>query len=170
MRGNSCSAHFGGDVRYEVANDPIHRAGNFVQRNSGAERVQQFERQRDYGDGNARRRKRLLRGKWQTFTATVGGSTTTTVSTWTCMFAYTPLPTCSTPNPTQQTGIPCTSGSTYSQLGGGSIGTWVTSTTNGSNVLTYTAPGSLQISRIRRLRLRSPLRPTQTRVKPEQLQ
>jgi DNA-binding beta-propeller fold protein YncE len=57
------------------------------------------------------------------------------------MFAYTPLPTSSTPNPTQQTKIPCTSGTTYSQLGGGSIGTWVTSTTNGSNVLTYTAPG-----------------------------
>jgi DNA-binding beta-propeller fold protein YncE len=82
----------------------------------------------------------VIAGQVATFTATVGGSTTTTVSTWTCGFTYTPLPTATTPNPTVSASVPCTSGTTYSQLGGGSIGTWVTSTTNGSNVLTYTAP------------------------------
>ena len=78
----------------------------------------------------------VIAGQVQTFTATVGGSTTTTVSTWTCQYSYTPLPTSTTPNPKAVTGT-CTSGST---LNGGSVGTWVITTTNGSNVLTYTAP------------------------------
>ena len=78
----------------------------------------------------------VIAGQVQTFTATVGGSTTTTVTNWPCTYSYTPLPTASNANPKAVTGN-CTSGST---LNGGSVGTWVITTTNGSNVLTYTAP------------------------------
>jgi len=84
----------------------------------------------------------VIAGQVQTFTATVGGSTVTTVTNWTCQYSYTPAPTTSTPNPTAVTGT-CTSGGSFS--GGsngetGSFGSWTTSTANGSNVLTYTAP------------------------------
>jgi len=78
----------------------------------------------------------VIAGQIQTFTATVSGSTTTTVKNWPCTYSYTPLPTATTPNPAAVTGS-CTSGQT---LNGGSIGTWVITTTNGSNVLTFTAP------------------------------
>lgn len=80
----------------------------------------------------------VLAGQVQTFTATVGGSTTTTVSTWPCTFTYTVNPTTAVPNPKPTTGD-CTSGSTPAGLTG-NIGTWTISTANGSNVLTYTAP------------------------------
>jgi hypothetical protein len=69
-------------------------------------------------------------------TATVGGSTTLTVN-WSCTYVYTPLPTTANPNPTQTSAQNCTSGQT---VNGGSIGTWTTSDSNNSNVLTYTAP------------------------------
>jgi DNA-binding beta-propeller fold protein YncE len=78
----------------------------------------------------------VVAGQVENFTATVGGSTTLTVA-WTCTYVYTPLPTTATPNPVQTKAAPCTSGQT---VNGGSIGTWTTSSTNGSNVLTYTAP------------------------------
>ena len=78
----------------------------------------------------------VIAGQIQTFTATVGGSTTTTVTNWPCTYSYQPLPTATTPNPAAVTGN-CKSGDT---LNGGSVGTWVITTTNGSNVLTYTAP------------------------------
>jgi DNA-binding beta-propeller fold protein YncE len=78
----------------------------------------------------------VIAGQVATFTATVAGSTTTTVTDWPCTYSYTPLPTSSTPNPKAVTGN-CTSGMT---LNGGTVGTWVITTTNGSNVLTYTAP------------------------------
>ena len=78
----------------------------------------------------------VIAGQIHTFTATVNGSTTTTVANWPCTYSYNPLPTSTTPNPAAVTGT-CTSGLT---LNGGSIGTWVITTTNGSNVLTYTAP------------------------------
>ncbi len=77
----------------------------------------------------------VLAGQVTNFTATVGGSTTLTVS-WTCMSSYLPLPTTANPTPKAVTAT-CTSGST---LNGGNVGTWVTSTSNSSNVLTYTAP------------------------------
>ena len=78
----------------------------------------------------------VIAGQVQTFTATVSGSTTTTVTNWPCTYSYTPLPTASNQNPAAVTGT-CTSGQT---MNGGSIGTWVITTTNGSNVLTFTAP------------------------------
>lgn len=78
----------------------------------------------------------VIAGQVQSFTATVGGSTTTTVSTWTCSYSYQPLPTAAVPSPKAVTGA-CTSGQS---LNGGTVGTWVSTTTNGSNVLTYTAP------------------------------
>src|SRR5260221_555935 len=78
----------------------------------------------------------VVAGQVENFTATVGGSTTLTVA-WTCTYVFTPLPTTATPNPVQTKAAPCTSGQT---VNGGSIGTWTTSATNGSNVLTYTAP------------------------------
>ena len=78
----------------------------------------------------------VIAGQVQTFTATVAGSTTTTVANWPCTYSYQPLPTASNQNPAAVTGK-CTSGQT---LNGGSIGTWVITTTNGSNVLTFTAP------------------------------
>ena len=80
----------------------------------------------------------VLAGQVQTFTAVVGGSTTTTVTTWPCTFSYTPAPTTAQPNPTAVKG-PCSSGGSIQGLTG-SIGTWTITTTNGSNVLTYTAP------------------------------
>ena len=78
----------------------------------------------------------VIVGQVATFTATVSGSTTTTVTKWPCTYSYTPLPTATNQNPAAVTGN-CTSGQT---LNGGSIGTWVISTTEGSNVLTFTAP------------------------------
>lgn len=78
----------------------------------------------------------VIAGQIQTFTATVSGSTTTTVTNWPCTYSYQPLPTSSNQNPAAVTGS-CKSGDT---LNGGSIGTWVITTTNGSNVLTFTAP------------------------------
>jgi len=78
----------------------------------------------------------VVAGQVENYTATVGGSTTLTV-VWTCTFIYTPLPTTATPNPVATKPAPCTSGQT---VNGGNIGTWTTSSTNGSNVLTYTAP------------------------------
>jgi hypothetical protein len=82
----------------------------------------------------------VLAGQVQTFTATVGGSSTTTVSTWPCTYSFTPSPTTANPNPKAVTG-PCSSGGTFNSNGEtGSFGTWTISTANGSNVLTYTAP------------------------------
>ena len=78
----------------------------------------------------------VVAGQVENYTATVGGSTTLTV-TWACTFIFTPLPTTATPNPVPTTKAPCTSGQS---VNGGSIGTFTTSSTNGSNVLTYTAP------------------------------
>ena len=80
----------------------------------------------------------VIAGQVATFTATVGGSTNTTVTTWPCTFSYTPPPTTALPNPKAVTGD-CTSGQTLSG-DTGNIGTWTISTANGSNVLTYTAP------------------------------
>ena len=77
----------------------------------------------------------VVAGQVLSFAATVGGSTTTTVQ-WTCSYAYTPAPTTTVPNPTAVKGT-CTSGSS---LNGGTVGTWTSTTSNGSNVLTYTAP------------------------------
>jgi len=81
----------------------------------------------------------VIAGTVQTFSSTVTGSTTTT-SQWTCTYVYTPLPTTSQPSPSQQGPFNCTSGQTVSALGGGSLGTWTTTPTSPSNVLTYTAP------------------------------
>lgn len=80
----------------------------------------------------------VIAGQVQTFTATVTGSTNITVTNWPCTYSFTPLPTTAVPNPTAQTGT-CTSGGTLTG-GKGNYGTWVITTTNGSNVLTYTAP------------------------------
>jgi DNA-binding beta-propeller fold protein YncE len=79
---------------------------------------------------------RVIAGQVSNFTATVGGSTTLTV-TWSCTYVYVPLPTTTTPNPPATKPAACTSGQT---VNGGSIGTWTTSDANNSNVLTYTAP------------------------------
>lgn len=82
----------------------------------------------------------VLAGQVQPFTATVGGSTNTTVTNWPCTYSFTPASTTATPNPKPITGT-CTSGGTLSGNGeSGSFGTWTISTANGSNVLTYTAP------------------------------
>jgi hypothetical protein len=79
----------------------------------------------------------VVAGQVQNFSATVGGSATLTVA-WTCTYVFTPLPTTANPNPTQiKAPVPCKSGDSAN---GGSIGTWTTSSTNGSNILTYTAP------------------------------
>jgi len=78
----------------------------------------------------------VIAGQVATFTATVAGSTTTTVTNWPCTYSYTPLPTATTPTPKAVTGT-CTTGM---KLNGGTIGSWVITTTNGSNVLTFTAP------------------------------
>lgn len=82
----------------------------------------------------------VLAGQVENYTATVNGATTLTV-TWACSYLYTPLPTTANPNPTQiPKALPCNSGDKPSALGGGSIGTFTSTSTNGSNVLTYTAP------------------------------
>src|SRR5271165_2765800 len=74
----------------------------------------------------------VVAGQVYSFSATVGGSTTTTVQ-WTCTYVYTPLPTTTVPNPTTTSKTACTSGQT---VNGGSIGTWTTTTSGSSNVLT----------------------------------
>jgi hypothetical protein len=75
----------------------------------------------------------VLAGQVQSFTGTVGGSTTLTVQ-WTCMSSYTPAPTTAVPAPKPVTGT-CTSGSS---INGGTVGTWTT--TASPPVLIYTAP------------------------------
>ena len=80
----------------------------------------------------------VIAGQPQTFTATVSGTDTTTVTNWTCTYAYLPAATSTNPSPKKVTGS-CTSGQAISGITG-KIGTWVVSTTNSSNVLTYTAP------------------------------
>jgi hypothetical protein len=80
----------------------------------------------------------VIAGQVQTFTATVSGSTNTTVTNWPCTFSYTPPSTTANPAPKAVTGN-CTSGQTISG-DTGNIGTFTISTANGSNVLTYTAP------------------------------
>jgi hypothetical protein len=82
----------------------------------------------------------VIAGTVQTFSATVTGSTTTT-SQWSCTYVYTPLPTTALPNPTQTSPANCTSGMTVAALNNGSLGTWTSTPTAASNVLTYTAPG-----------------------------
>jgi len=47
----------------------------------------------------------VIAGQIQTFTATVSGSTTTTVKNWPCTYSYQPLPTATTPNPAAVTGL-----------------------------------------------------------------
>ena len=74
----------------------------------------------------------------QTFTATVTGTDTTTVTNWPCTYSYVPAATSTNPSPKAVTGS-CTSGGTITGVTG-KIGTWVISTANSSNVLTYTAP------------------------------
>jgi hypothetical protein len=80
----------------------------------------------------------VIAGTVQTFSSTVTGSTTTT-SQWTCSYTYTVAPTTSQPNPPTQTVKNCSSGDKM-QGGTGIIGTWTTTPTATSNVLTYTAP------------------------------
>jgi hypothetical protein len=80
----------------------------------------------------------VLAGQVETFTATVNGSTNTTVSEWPCTYTYTPPASAADPSPKAVTG-PCASGATVPNETG-SFGTWTISTANGSNVLTYTAP------------------------------
>jgi DNA-binding beta-propeller fold protein YncE len=80
----------------------------------------------------------VIAGQVQSFTATVGGSTNTTVTNWPCTYSYTPAPTTAQPSPVAVKGD-CTSGGTITGVTG-NIGSWVISTANGSNVLTYTAP------------------------------
>ncbi len=81
----------------------------------------------------------VIAGTVQTFSSTVTGSTETT-STWSCTYVYTPLPTTAQPNPTQTQPAACTSGQTVPALNNGSLGTWTSTPTAPSNVLTYTAP------------------------------
>ena len=78
----------------------------------------------------------VIAGTVQTFSSTVTGSTTTT-SQWTCQYQYTPAPTTAVPNPQTTKLATCTSGMT---LNGGNIGTWTSTPTAATNVLTYTAP------------------------------
>lgn len=80
----------------------------------------------------------VIAGTVQTFTATVTGSTTTT-SQWTCSYVYTPAATTSNPTPKQVTVSSCSPGDKF-QGGTGTIGTWTSTPTSSSNVLTYTAP------------------------------
>jgi hypothetical protein len=80
----------------------------------------------------------VIAGTVQTFTSTVTGSTTTT-SQFTCSYVYTNAPTTQVPNPQQQTVNNCQSGDKMAG-GTGTIGTWTTTPTAPSNVLTYTAP------------------------------
>ena len=80
----------------------------------------------------------VIAGTVQTFSSTVTGSTTTT-SQWSCSYTYTVAPTTAQPNPPTQTVKSCNSGDKM-QGGTGTIGTWTTTPTAPSNVLTYTAP------------------------------
>jgi len=80
----------------------------------------------------------VIAGQPQTFTAIVTGSSTLTVGTWNCTYSYVPPATSTNPTPKAVTGD-CTSGGTITGVTG-KIGTWTTSTTNNSNVLTYNAP------------------------------
>jgi len=81
----------------------------------------------------------VIAGQPQTFTATVTGpTTTTTVTDWPCTYSYVPAATTSNPSPKAVTGN-CTSGGAITGVTG-KIGTWIISTANSSNVLTYTAP------------------------------
>jgi hypothetical protein len=80
----------------------------------------------------------VIAGQPQTFTATVTGTTNTTVTNWPCTYSYVPPATTANPNPKAVTGT-CTSGGTITGVTG-KIGTWTISTANSSNVLTYTAP------------------------------
>jgi len=80
----------------------------------------------------------VIAGQPQTFTAIVTGTDNTTVTDWPCTYSYTPAATSTTPNPKPLTGS-CTSGGAITGITG-KIGTWVISSANGSNVLTYTAP------------------------------
>ncbi len=84
----------------------------------------------------------VIAGTVQTFASTVTGGTTGTVTTsqWSCTYVYTPLPTTAQPNPSQTSAADCTSGQTVPALNNGSLGTWTTTPTAPSNVLTYTAP------------------------------
>ncbi len=80
----------------------------------------------------------VIAGTVQTFSATVtGASSGVTTSTFTCQYQYTPLPTTAVPNPQPTALQNCTSGQT---VNGGSIGTWTSTPTAATNVLTYTAP------------------------------
>jgi hypothetical protein len=83
----------------------------------------------------------VIAGTVQTFASTVTGGTTGTVTTsqWSCSYTYSELPTTAQPNPPTQTVKNCNSGDTM-QGGTGTIGTWTTTPTAPSNVLTYTAP------------------------------
>ena len=109
----------------------------FVSATLFAEWLQQFQRERGYGDSEPSQAV-VIAGQVQSFTATVGGSTNTTVTNWPCTYSYTPAPTTAQPSPTAVKGT-CTSGGTITGVTG-NIGSWVISTANGSNVLTYTAP------------------------------
>jgi hypothetical protein len=80
----------------------------------------------------------VIAGTVQTFTSSVGGSSTTT-SVWTCSYVYTPASTTSNPNPSSVTVNNCKSGDKM-QGGTGNIGTWSSTPNSSTNVLTYTAP------------------------------
>lgn len=85
----------------------------------------------------------VIAGTVQTFSSTVTGSTTTTSQWNTCSYVYTPLPTTAVPNPVpvKPITIPnCTSGTKVAALNNGSLGTWTSTPTAATNVLTYTAP------------------------------
>jgi hypothetical protein len=80
----------------------------------------------------------VIAGTVQPFSSVVTGSSTTT-STWTCSYQYTALPTTAVPNPPTQTVKNCQSGDKMAG-GTGTIGSWTTTPSATSNVLTYTAP------------------------------
>jgi hypothetical protein len=85
----------------------------------------------------------VIAGTVQTFSSTVTGSTTTTSQWNTCSYVYTPLPTTAVPNPVPVTAITipnCASGTKVPALNNGSLGTWTSTPTSATNVLTYTAP------------------------------
>src|ERR1700741_5142174 len=85
----------------------------------------------------------VIAGTVQTFSSTVTGSTTTTSQWNTCSYVYTPLPTTAVPNPVPVKPIPipnCASGTKVAALNNGSLGTWTSTPTASTNVLTYTAP------------------------------
>jgi hypothetical protein len=80
----------------------------------------------------------VIAGTVATFSSLVTGSTTTT-SQWSCSYTYTVAPTTAVPNPPLQTVKNCQSGDKMAG-GTGTIGTWTSTPTAPSNVLTYTAP------------------------------